>query len=313
MQIAPYFPPLASSLASRTIAQARQSDPLESSPAPAGFEVADAADGSIRPTCTSWIKRRLENNGISLIAIRHGQSQSNADSEVQGKILLYGQSESPLTDKGRGQAHKCAEELVLRMGGDDWLRQCIDKPQTLPVFISSSMGRALESSHIIVDHIKAKVEELGGPEASQRLAPYLEVEAEPRLRETNFGRYEKHPLSEVEDAYPDFIKSWRPPEGMGTDFLHRFPGGESRADLMTRMTSFFDSLVTRYPQRSVVMLSHSECILGGRTALGLAPVNEGKVRAETSTIANATPYWLVGTQPARSSPNFQSGLTIQDF
>ena len=301
------------SLPPRTAPQVGQKEELDLSPVPPGFVLAEATDGSMSPSRGNLLKRRLENNGISLVAIRHGQSQSNADSETLGQPLLYGQSESPLTQKGRDQAQNCAQEFYSRMGGDEWLKGCISKPESLPVFISSSVGRAMESSQIIVDHLKRKLDEVGGPGSAQALAPFLQIEAEPRLRETNFGRFEKRPLSEVQDAYPEFVKNWRPPEGLGTDFLHRFPGGESRADVMKRVSAFFDSVALRYPQRTVVMLSHSECILGARTALGLAPVKDNKVRAETSTIANATPYWLVGNQPAPSTPTFQSGMGIRDF
>src|ERR1017187_2862299 len=105
---------------------------LDSSDAPPGFEVADAKDGSLRPTSPSMIRRRLESQGVQLVVIRHGQSQSNADSDTVGSPLLYGQSESPLTQKGRDQGQKCAQDFYLRLGGDDYLRQCLDKPEKLP-------------------------------------------------------------------------------------------------------------------------------------------------------------------------------------
>lgn len=286
---------------------------LESSPPPPGFEVADAADGSIRPTSPSFLRRRLESNNISLVVMRHGQSQSNADSDVAGTPLLYGQSESPLTQKGRDQAKKCAEDFYNRMGGEAFVRQCIDKPEKLPVFISSSVGRAMETSQTIVDYLKDRIRDIGGDSAYAALAPQLTVEAEPRLRETNFGSYEKKPMTDVERDYPDFIHSWRPPEGLGTDFLHKFPGGESRADLMVRTSAVMDGVVRRFPGRTVVLLSHSECILGARTALGLAPVQDGKTRAETSTIANATPYWVVGNAPSPATTNFGTLGSIQNF
>ena len=46
--------------------------------------------------------------------------------------------------------------------------------------------------------------------------------------------------------------------------------------------------------------------LATRTSLGLVPVQEGKVRAETGVINNATPYWLVGQPPVPPRPCTES-------
>ncbi|MEW6280163.1 MAG: histidine phosphatase family protein, partial [Candidatus Eremiobacterota bacterium] len=289
-------PPVRTAARNRTVA----TDTLPLSPHPPGFQPVDDADGSLAYQGPSWVKRRLENNGVRLVAIRHGQSQSNADSEKLGQPLLYGQSESPLTDLGREQARTCAARLYSQLGGDDWLRGCLDHPEKLPVFLSSPVSRSMDSAELLVQHLRDRVLELGGEEALGRLASHLVVQPEPRLLETHFGRFEGHPLSDLQQAHPDFARNWLPPEGMGTDFRHRFPGGESRADVMLRMACLLDGVARVHAGRTVVVMTHGECLRATRAVLGQAPVQEGKVRAEGG-MANATPYWLVGAAPGGAS------------
>lgn len=248
-------------------------------------------DGSLAYTGPSLVKRRLEANNVRLVVMRHGQSQSNADSEQLGQPLLYGQSESPLTELGRQQARACAAELYRQLGGDEWLRGCLDNPRQLPVFMASTVSRAEESAQILVDHLRERALALGG--SPEKLAPFLVVHTDPRLLESSFGRFEKHPLSDLERELPDFVSHWRPAQGLGTDFRHRFPGGESRADVMNRMTSFMDSLTLLYPGRTVCVMAHGESLMAAKGVLGLLPIQEGKLRAQGG-MQNATPYWLVG-------------------
>lgn len=268
-------------------------EPLVLSPVPRGFSEVEAGDGSLRPNGPSLVKRRLEANNVRLVVMRHGQSQSNLESEQLGEPLLYGQSESPLTELGRQQARNCAVELYGQLGGDDWLRGCLDNPRQLPVFVSSPVDRAEDSAQIMVDHLRERVQALGGSQACERLAPFLQVHTDSRLLESNFGRFEKHRLSELANEFPEFVSHWRPPQGLGTDFRHRFPGGESRADVMNRMTSFMDSLTLLHPGRTVVVMAHGESLMAAKGVLGLLPVEEGRLRAQGG-MQNATPYWLVG-------------------
>lgn len=275
------------------IQAAAGSERLTLSPVPRGFSAVDPGDGSLAPNGPSLVKRRLESNQVRLVAMRHGQSQSNADSEQLGQPLLYGQSESPLTDLGRQQARDCAVELYGQLGGDEWLRRCLVDPRQLPVFIASPVSRASESAEVLAGYLKQKVAELGTPEDSLRLAPFLSVQTDPRLLETSFGRFETHPLGDLEREFPEFVSHWRPPQGLGTDFRHRFPGGESRADAMNRMTSFLDSLTLLYPGRTVCVMAHGESLMAAKGVLGLLPVEDGKLRAQGG-MQNAKPYWFVG-------------------
>jgi broad specificity phosphatase PhoE len=267
---------------------------LSLSPVPAGFAQVDAVDGSIKAQGPSLVRRRLENNGVRLVLIRHGQAQSNADSEKLGGPLLYGQSESLLTAKGIDQAKACAVDFYRQMGGDAWMQQCLSEPNKLPVLLASTVSRATDTANILAGYLKDRAQALGGDAGAARVAPELIVRPDARLLETNFGRFEKRPFSELQQAYPDFVNNWRPSQGMGTDFLHRFPGGESRADTMTRVANLLDGAAQTYSGRTVVCVTHGETAVAARTVLGLAPVKDGKILADTGVTENAKPYFLVG-------------------
>ena len=284
------------------IQRPQQTQSLELSPVPCGFRAVDDVDGSLAYRGPSLVYRRLQFAGVQLMAIRHGQSESNAQSQALGQPLLYGQSESPLTDKGRLQAQECAQKLYEQLGGEDWLRQALDDPRLLPVLVGSDVSRAYETATLLKAGLADQAEKLAGPEGRAVIEKELPVLSDPRLRETNFGRFETRPLAELERAYPEFVSHWRPNEGMGTDFRHRFPGGESRADVMRRVGQFLDGCCLRYPGKTVIMVSHGETLLSTRALLGKAPAAEGKVRAETGVIPNAAPFWMVHDRQAQTFP-----------
>jgi len=266
---------------------------LELSPAPSGFASAEDFDGSLLYQGDSVLCQRLENARIEVLAVRHGQSESNAQSETLGSPLLYGQTESPLTEKGRHQAEVCAQKLYQELGGAPWLQQAVHHPEMLPVLLTSDLSRAQETAVLLKQGLAQEAERLAGSEGRQVVDQKLDIISDPRLRETHFGRFETRPLAELESAYPDFVSHWRPDDGKGTDFRHRFPGGESRSDVMSRVGNLLESCCGEYPNRTLVLVSHGETLLSTRALLGKAPVLQGKVVAETGKIPNATPFWLI--------------------
>lgn len=275
------------------VARPMQQSPLELSPAPSGFAAVEDVDGSLNYSGTNYLCKRLAFADVQVMAVRHGQAESNAQSETLGQPLLYGQSESPLTDKGRQQARDCAGKLYEQLGGSQWLGEALQDPSKLPVLVSSDVSRAVDTAAILKAGLAEEAEKLQGPEGRRIIEQQLQILSDPRLRETNFGRFETRPLAELQTAYPDFVSHWRPSQGMGTDFRHRFPGGESRADVMKRVGHFLDGCCLRFPGKTVIMVSHGETLLSTRALLGKAPVQGGKVAAETGAIPNATPFWLV--------------------
>ena len=267
---------------------------LESSTTIEGFSVVDERDGSITYQGPSKLRKKLEEQRIGLVVLRHGQSESNQEAERVNQTLLYGQTESSLTANGERQARTCSELLIEDLGGSVWLRQLQQGRIQPPIVISSNLSRASRTAEILVEALE------------ERTGHDLQLLLDPRLKETDFGDFEGRPLNELKALYPDFVGHWRPANDLGTDYLHRFPGGESRLDLMKRVSQLLEEVAETHPRRTIILVSHSECLIALRAALGLAPSESGKIRAETSVFANARPYWVL-----RPSLSFQEPLKVK--
>jgi len=117
----------------------------------------------------------------TLILVRHGESQWNAEGRVQGH------SDSPLTARGRAEARKVAE----RLSNTD-----------IEAVYSSDVGRALESAELIA-------------------APHgLTVSVRQALRERCYGVLEGKTVEEAAGDDTGWLQTWRadrlrlaPPEG----------------------------------------------------------------------------------------------------
>ena len=79
---------------------------------------------------------------------------------------------------------------------------------------------------------------------------------------------------------------------LGIDFVHRFPGGESRCDVLLRVDSFLDHVATHHPGRTVLIFAHMRTIAMAQQDLGQMPLEDGKMREVTRHIRNATPIVL---------------------
>lgn len=303
MHILAWIPPLPL----RPVAQVRrppqETARLDLASAPPGFSAVEDQDGSITYRGSSMLHRRLENAGVRVLGVRHGQAVSNAQSETLGQPLLYGQSESPLTDKGRRQAAECTAAMLQQLGGTEWLQQALSDPALLPVIYSSDLSRTEETAAILKAGLASEAERLAGASGRETVERHLQIVADGRLRETNFGRFETRPFAELQRAYPEFVSHWRPADGMGTDFRHKFPGGESRADVMRRVASLLENCCLRHAQRTVILVSHGETLLSTRALLGKAPLVNGKVAAESGVIPNAAPFWLVNENREQGLPS----------
>ena len=131
---------------------------------------------------------------------RHGQTEWNVAGRLQG-----GQ-DSPLTHQGKRQA----EAIATSLKGV--------KPTSI---LSSPLGRASKTADII-----AKT--LGIP-----------FEEDTRLGELRFGEAEGLTLSEIDEAWPEFLEQrdrekWHVP----------WPDGESYADASERIQAFIEDLLT---------------------------------------------------------------------
>ncbi|MGI9124161.1 MAG: histidine phosphatase family protein [Mycobacterium sp.] len=105
-----------------------------------------------------------------LVMLRHGETQSNAESRMQGRI------DTDLTEVGRAQAVNAAVVLSTR--------------QPLRI-VSSDLRRAHDTAEILAKSCS------------------LEVETDDRLQETHLGEWQGMTHHEVDAAYPGQRKGWR--------------------------------------------------------------------------------------------------------
>jgi 2,3-bisphosphoglycerate-dependent phosphoglycerate mutase len=132
----------------------------------------------------------LSAGATRIIAIRHGETDWNAGSRLQGH------QDVPLNDLGRRQAARLAEALA---------------DEGITAVISSDLGRAAETA-------RAFALPLGLP-----------LSFDPGLRERGFGLLEGHTYGEIEQRFPDMALRWRardpgfgPPGGESlSDFFAR--------------------------------------------------------------------------------------------
>lgn len=159
-----------------------------------------------------------------LFVVRHGQTSMTTAGIFSGG----GVPGPPLNDAGRQEAARAAD-LLASSGA--------------VAVVASPLVRARQTA----DAIAAK---LG-----------VEVHEDEDLRECDFGLWEGHTFTEMQEKYPEAAARWfrslsaAPPEG------------ESLEALAQRVTMARDRLVKRYDQQAVIVVTHSLVI---RTLLRLA-------------------------------------------
>jgi broad specificity phosphatase PhoE len=144
--------------------------------------------------------------------VRHGQTNWNLEGRFQG------QSDTPLNQTGRREAHSLAGQL---------------SGQSFAAIFTSDLIRAKETAEIIA-------ESLGLP-----------VTLEPRLREINQGEWEGQ---FVEDIKARDAEHWDQRTIDPANF--RPPGGESVAEVAERTRAAMRKIVRLYPSGSIIVVSH---------------------------------------------------------
>jgi len=159
-----------------------------------------------------------------LVLVRHGETDFNVEGRMQGHF------DSELTDFGLAQARRVAPELArfaaVRL-------------------LSSDLSRAARTA-----------EELG-------LVCDLPVKLDPRLRETDLGKWQALTPDEVERVWPGALATWR------TDPTWAPPGGESRVDVAVRARPVISELEAEFDDTepaTVLVCAHGGVI----TALSCA-------------------------------------------
>ncbi|MYB11254.1 MAG: MSMEG_4193 family putative phosphomutase [Acidimicrobiia bacterium] len=128
-----------------------------------------------------------------------------------------------LSDRGREQAEQAAARIAA-LG-----------PKRIAAVYASPMERARETAAPIARAVGRRVRVLQ------------------TLNECDFGKWTGRRLSDLRRR-----RDWRQVQRSPSSF--RFPGGESFAEMQTRMNSAVQSLVARHPGTTVVAVSHADTI-----------------------------------------------------
>ena len=169
--------------------------------------------------------------GKRLFLIRHGETRQHRE-----KIFL-GQTDVPLSDRGREQAAEAAEELLSQDISVDRI-------------YASDLSRSSETAEIIRSKLELHRKE------NAKAGPELQVIPEPRLREMSLGEWDGRFIREVREQYPEEY------EKRGTDLLTYKFGNDSENyyDLQYRAMKGFKSILEREQgeeaRRDIVIVSH---------------------------------------------------------
>ncbi|MGI6129366.1 MAG: histidine phosphatase family protein [bacterium] len=156
-------------------------------------------------------------HSCNILLIRHGITKYNRERRFQGQLDV------PLSDEGRRQAQKLAQQF---------------KPGQIQAIYSSDLSRAKETAEIIARAIMLKIE-------SYR----------PDLREICFGHWQGHTMDEVAELYPEELAIWR------ADRTYSAPhGGETYAQLADRGFKAVQEIAASHPGQTVAVVAHGALI-----------------------------------------------------
>ena len=147
---------------------------------------------------------------MNLLLIRHGQTNWNLEQRFQG------QSDIPLNETGRKQAHALAERFST---------------EQFDAVYSSDLQRATETANIITQMSGCK--------------PDL------RLREVHFGDWEGLTYDEIKAKHPDTLAAWE-----ADIFKNAPPHGETLEGLSVRVQSMLDELREKHEDQNILIVAH---------------------------------------------------------
>lgn len=142
----------------------------------------------------------------------------HGETSLSGERRFSGTGDAPLTAAGEAQARAAA--TLMRRRGD------------VQVIVTSPLLRARRTAEVVGEVLE------------------LPVVEEPGLRETDFGAWEGYTFSEVRERWPDELAAWASNPSIAP------PGGESFADTAERVVRARDAIVERYPEHTVLVVTH---------------------------------------------------------
>lgn len=174
------------------------------------------------------------NNYCTFYIIRHGQTEWNL------KKIIQGHKDSPLTEKGILIAKQHAEEL---------------RNIKFDAVFSSDSLRAKQTADIVA------------------LGKNIAVKTTQLLRERNFGKYEGKSLDiftyELKHLVEKFEKLSETEKKK-----HKYPTMESDDEIIGRFITFLRKIAVAYPEKMVLVISHSVIISALLMHLGYIKYHE---------------------------------------
>ncbi|WP_330304200.1 MULTISPECIES: bifunctional RNase H/acid phosphatase [unclassified Streptomyces] len=194
----------------------------------------------------------------TFVLLRHGETPLTPQKRFSGS----GGTDPSLSDVGREQAERAATALAAR--------------GTIQAIVASPLTRTRQTAGAV----------------AARLG--LDVVIEDGLRETDFGAWEGLTFAEVQERYPDDLKTW-----LASPKAEPTGGGESFAATARRMATTRDKLIASYAGRTVLLVTHVTPIKTlVRLALGAPP--ESLFRMELSAASlSAVAYYADGNASVR--------------
>ena len=149
---------------------------------------------------------------VRILLARHGETVYNVEGRWQG------QSDSPLTDRGRAQARELARALAQ---------------ERVAAIYTSDLGRAYSTAAIVA--------------ASHG----MEVTRDERLREVHVGAWSGLGRHEIDHAFPGGLHQWAT-----TPSRYVIPGGEAIHQAEQRALAFFADRMPEHEGETIVVISH---------------------------------------------------------
>ena len=171
--------------------------------------------------------------------VRHGQSAGNVARDAAHEAGLsvidieVRDVDVPLSDLGHEQARALGRWFAA-----------LPEAERPEVVLSSPYVRARQTARAIC--------EAGGVTAEAR-QPIVDE----RLREREFGVFDRLTTSGIREKYPDLAEH----RALLGKFYHRAPGGESWADVILRLRSALDTISLHHADRRVLIVCHQVVVL----------------------------------------------------
>lgn len=149
------------------------------------------------------------------------------------KLLLVRHGETKLNSSHRFVGQTDVELSAAGLRQVERLRSHL-ATQSIDAVYSSDLQRALATAKAIASEHQ------------------LEVITCPELREIDFGKCEGLTFEEICQLYPEMAELWT-----NWRLQFKFPGGESVAELDTRVSKFLDRLEKHTPEETILVVAHS--------------------------------------------------------